>query len=124
MGDVQHPLPDLAPEVTEAEQNKLMAMATAFAENSSALLQSRRWRIGDRLGRYFAPGLKRRRHELASERLRQLSEQFHHLVATTQVPELTHRPTLAPEPETATPEWAPWMAPKPAKYAVIVLANA
>ena len=103
--------------MTEDEQVRLMSMATALADNSSALLRSRRWRLGNRIGRYFAPGVKRRRHELASDRLVQLGAQIDHFKATSQIPTLPA--TIAAQLH----DWDLWTVAKPAQYAVIVLAN-
>ena len=104
-------------ETPRTERDRLVSLAKALVDNTSALLKSRRWRVGDRLGRYFAPGIKRRRYEKASDRLVQLTAQFNHLQAKLPIP------SSPPPADARSTEWDPWVVPEQAQYAVIVLAN-
>ena len=115
-------IPVATPVAAESQLAELIQIVAWFKRDTAALLRSRRWRVGNRLGRIFAPGLQRRRHQLAASRLADLLTRVDGLAAT--VAATAHHSGHVAAIHTSTHNsWDPWPPARPTAYTVIVLAN-
>lgn len=115
-------------EVAERERSELAALVRRLADDGRALVSSRRWRVGNALGRAFAPSIRRRRDELASTRVLRHAAHADGVQLTPIAP--LARPSLPvwtldgpAEPDPPATDDDRWMLPAARRYDVIVLAN-
>jgi len=99
-----------------AQRDQLISALRRMAAEADALLASRRWRFGHFLARLVTLPLPRRRHELASTRLRRLLDEIAHLQ-----PVAAQR-TAVGAPAVAAPTEA-WSVVPAATYDLVVLGN-
>jgi glycosyltransferase involved in cell wall biosynthesis len=102
-----------------AQRDHLISVLRRMAAEADSLLASRRWRVGHFLARVATLPLPRRRHELASTRLKRLLDEIANLQ-----PVAAHRTTVAASVASGAPvATGAWQVVPAATYDLVVLGN-